>query len=96
MRSLLRNRFKGPTILSTTTTTVLKCLNERSGRALEAYGVGGELDGRRVLAAADAAVALHLTAEQLPATVQLRVGPVALCLWGDGGHGEPQSTSQPQ
>ena len=68
------------------TTTALKCLHEtKRGGACGAYGVRGELDGRRVLAAADAAVALHLTAEQLPATVQLCVGPVALCLWRDGG-----------
>lgn len=44
------------------------------------HRVGVELDGRRVFAAADAAVSLHLAAEQLPPPVELRVGPVALGL----------------
>lgn len=44
------------------------------------YGVGVELDGSRVFAAADAAVSFHFAAEDLPPPVQLGVGPVALCL----------------
>lgn len=53
-----------------------------SGSVISAatHRVGVELDGRRVFAAADAAVSLHLAAEQLPPPVELRVGPVALGL----------------
>lgn len=44
------------------------------------YRVRVELDGRRVFAAADAAVSFHFAAEELPPPVQLGVCPVALCL----------------
>ena len=50
------------------------------------YWVGVELDGGRVLAAADAAVSFHLAAEELPPPVELGVCPVALCLCGTEDH----------
>lgn len=50
------------------------------GRRDVSYGVGVELDGRRVFAAADAAVSFDFAAEDLPPPVELGVGPVALCL----------------
>lgn len=55
--------------------TTLRCVS---------YGVGVELDGCRVLAAADAAVSFHFAAEEFPPPVELRVGPVALCLCRGG------------
>lgn len=50
------------------------------------YRIRVELDGRRVFAAADAAVSFHFAAEDLPPPVQLGVGPVALRLCRTDDH----------
>lgn len=58
----------------------------RKASCCVSYRVRVELDGRRVFAAADAAVPFHFAAEELPPLVELSGCPVALCLCGTEDH----------